>query len=1256
MGHRKVISLLVAFALLVGMVPVLAAPAKAASTKEYQANNTEETVLTVYQVRTDNVDNQNGYSTLQSGKAMAQDGFLDKNKALSVTWLVQADEAGSYTFDPYYYIGNFGALKNGVYNMVWCVNDTHYYLGADITGDTVGTHKVVYGMDPVELPLEKGVNIVRMLPIAGPHYEYQKVDRGDGNVTAAYVNIYKVGIDSRLTVRKNEPLKISMETADRNADQFIMNQFSLSSTDYGFAQVGKTYVNNNYTQLPNFDTLNQSNLASMPYVSYTLNAPEDGWYDMTMKLSVATFSRYGNDGYLIVRVNGQNYKRWIRAQNTTNPHDTTATWPFSDQNISVPLKKGDNTVTVTCAMGMKGGTNADSYEKASGGYCAYTRISSLTVYGGVKLSNQKIDPTTVADVSPKSTTLQAETYGIGWKYAASGTVMKSEDLSAAANLPSMASLWQGEWFDRAAVPSVSFTVDAPAAGLYTVKAVYDLTPAEGTDALDYAITASVNDSYYDKARFEPQTALSRSAGYSELVLELDKGVNVIRILPVLDGMPAKALDLDHITVTGSSAVSGILPQQLVLKSADAQYRNVLTVSGDVLIGKTGDVLRCADLNVSNLGQTGWFAYTLDVPASGYYDLQVLAGGGTAGAGELAMILDGQVLQAMAVRGRATADNPVNLSCYMTAGTHTVLITGLLGQEGNLGALTVSGGIAKAAEQTDPRTLGIVPLNKEGGLVPGSVYTEHNCVVSGVPANTTLEQFKSNFTGNEQALFTDSNGEPLKNGDIITAGCCATYPNQTVYAVGEVLTQESARSVGADVLLAMCNPVGRLAKYRDAMLMEASASNFTLSGQLEGDVTITVTVESKRMDKTLHSLFVEVDGAVSYYTLDAGQQSVVIAKDLVKGNHTIKVSKGTEAYRQDMYIHSVVYTGKLEASMAASRRIEFLGDSITAGSGVFFEDCGYGETHSYFSYANMTADALGADYYSVANGGWRFTSSYKPESSIATIYDDTSMHEESLGVYDFSWKPDVIVINLGTNDAIGYRSDKEHYSEALFKSNITALLDLVREKNPDAEIVWVYGAMLKECEGWIKTAVEAYGQSDSKVHYLSLDGNSLGRGNHPDFVGSTISAGMLVEGLCKIMGWDVPAGTHATGDCGADCQFCRCNEETLALHKYDDVCDSTCNNANCKHTRVPPHDYVEGSCSKCQAKDPDYKPAIIGDFNDDGFVTDTDVIYLLWYTVFPEDYPLNGKKADFTGDGNVTDADVIYLLWYTVFPEDYPLNP
>ena len=88
-----------------------------------------------------------------------------------------------------------------------------------------------------------------------------------------------------------------------------------------------------------------------------------------------------------------------------------------------------------------------------------------------------------------------------------------------------------------------------------------------------------------------------------------------------------------------------------------------------------------------------------------------------------------------------------------------------------------------------------------------------------------------------------------------------------------------------------------------------------------------------------------------------------------------------------------------------------------------------------------------------------------------------------------------------------------------------------------------------------------------------------------------------------------------------------------------------------HSETKEHTFGEDRvCTDCG-----YQNYILGDFTGDNEVTDADVIYLLWYTVFPEDYPLNGKLADFTGDNEVTDADVIYLLWHTVFPEDYPLE-
>lgn len=61
----------------------------------------------------------------------------------------------------------------------------------------------------------------------------------------------------------------------------------------------------------------------------------------------------------------------------------------------------------------------------------------------------------------------------------------------------------------------------------------------------------------------------------------------------------------------------------------------------------------------------------------------------------------------------------------------------------------------------------------------------------------------------------------------------------------------------------------------------------------------------------------------------------------------------------------------------------------------------------------------------------------------------------------------------------------------------------------------------------------------------------------------------------------------------------------------------------------------------------------GDLDGSGQINNLDVAYLLWHTLFPEDYPVSGD-VDFNLDNEVNNEDVAYLLWHTLFPEDYPL--
>lgn len=62
----------------------------------------------------------------------------------------------------------------------------------------------------------------------------------------------------------------------------------------------------------------------------------------------------------------------------------------------------------------------------------------------------------------------------------------------------------------------------------------------------------------------------------------------------------------------------------------------------------------------------------------------------------------------------------------------------------------------------------------------------------------------------------------------------------------------------------------------------------------------------------------------------------------------------------------------------------------------------------------------------------------------------------------------------------------------------------------------------------------------------------------------------------------------------------------------------------------------------------------GDIDGDNIVDNRDVEYLLWYTLFPNDYPLTAE-ADFDGNTVIDNRDVEYLLWHTLFPNDYPLS-
>jgi len=258
--------------------------------------------------------------------------------------------------------------------------------------------------------------------------------------------------------------------------------------------------------------------------------------------------------------------------------------------------------------------------------------------------------------------------------------------------------------------------------------------------------------------------------------------------------------------------------------------------------------------------------------------------------------------------------------------------------------------------------------------------------------------------------------------------------------------------------------------------------------------------------------------------------------------TVKVVKLSESAYSTIGIASVEATciGNIRPTEQRNRLIEFVGDSITCGYGVDDLDASH-----HFStttedatktYAYKTAELLGADYSLVSFSGYGIISGYSGDGKrhadqlVPDFYDKMG---NSWGTYlgsfvaqdttwDFTRQPDVVVINLGTNDNSYVKNDASKKQE--FTAAYVAFLKQVREKNPDAVLFATLGIMGVELYSCIEDAVKQYSEEtgDSKIHTMKFDIQSMEDGIaadwHPSEKTHEKAAGKLAAKIRETMGW------------------------------------------------------------------------------------------------------------------------------------------
>ena len=293
---------------------------------------------------------------------------------------------------------------------------------------------------------------------------------------------------------------------------------------------------------------------------------------------------------------------------------------------------------------------------------------------------------------------------------------------------------------------------------------------------------------------------------------------------------------------------------------------------------------------------------------------------------------------------------------------------------------------------------------------------------------------------------------------------------------------------------------------------------------------------------------QIDQAEPFKVAFRGERDsvVTLATALPEGRHLVRLMYVIEGYEFfPEFWGFVLDEGRqlVKAPLLPSRKIEFIGNSITCGYGneglKKEEGFDYATENHYYSYASIVARNLQAQHWVVARSGIGAYRNYdgpktgNPDSNMPVQYEYTGyawkpeLRKEPTFLqekWDFNrYQPDVVCINLGTNDL-----STPNYDLSLLKQGYQKLLKMVRQHNPKAKIVFLTGSMLYHQELQLAkqlldaVTAEAQKAGDKEVYRFDMapiNGNEFyGNDWHPNIYQDEKMAGELTAYLRKLMNW------------------------------------------------------------------------------------------------------------------------------------------
>ena len=270
-------------------------------------------------------------------------------------------------------------------------------------------------------------------------------------------------------------------------------------------------------------------------------------------------------------------------------------------------------------------------------------------------------------------------------------------------------------------------------------------------------------------------------------------------------------------------------------------------------------------------------------------------------------------------------------------------------------------------------------------------------------------------------------------------------------------------------------------------------------------------------------------------ISKGKQQYILAQGLEKKAHEIEISRSTEQmFGKTTFLgfETDKETSLEEITDRRTRMIEFIGNSITCGYGNEGElgaTFGPSTENHYMTYAAITSRSFNARHLAVCKSGIGIYRNYDgpvtgSPDCMPNFYPRIFLYDDQPR-YSFREKPDLICIDLGTNDFSTNGGDSARYVNGYLN-----FIDSLQHYYNKPDILCLLGPMIGEpllskVRNYVKfVAATANNRGKGNVYFFEMSNQKgdlgIGVDYHPTVAQHMKNGRELTDYICTLKSWDI----------------------------------------------------------------------------------------------------------------------------------------